>query len=374
MTTRDTADALIIGGGLIGLAVAAALERRGITAIVLDDARDGLASPAAGGMLAPGVDRPDTPGHAAATAARALYPEYLAWLRARTGIAVPLNTNGILQVAVTPAGVRGLTRAMPTTASWLDAATLGALEPALAGALGAVHHPHDGAVDNVILLEALRTFCSAGASVRIERATVNSVALRPGGVTVRTAAARTFLGRHLVLAAGAWANTIAGLPRHVPVTPLRGQMLAFPPVKLRHVLFGPRGYIIPREYGDAGSPSPLLGETLVGATSEDVGFDWGTTAAGAAKLRTAAIEIIPALGALTPRRQWAGLRPMTPDLLPIIGPDAHVPSLLYACGHSRNGVLFAPLTGDIVGALVAGERPPVDITPFSVTRFAPAQV
>jgi glycine oxidase len=374
VTTRDTADALIIGGGLIGLAAAAALERRGITAIILDDARDGLASPAAAGMLAPGVDRPDTPGHAAATAARALYPEYLAWLRARTGIAVPLNTNGILQVAVTPAGVRGLRRAMPPTAAWLDAATVGALEPELAGALGAVHHPHDGAVDNVILLEALRTFCGAGASVRLERATVQTVALRSDGVSLRTTAARTFSGRHVVLAAGAWANTIGGLPRHVPVTPLRGQMLAFPPVKLRHVLFGPRGYIIPREFGDAGSPSPLLGEILVGATSEEVGYDSGTTTAGATKLRTAAEEIIPAFGALTPRRHWAGLRPMTPDLLPIIGSDAQAPALLYACGHSRNGVLFAPLTGDIIGALIAGEDPPVDITPFRVTRFAPAQV
>ena len=369
MTTQDTADALIIGGGLIGLACAAALARDGISALVLDDARQGVASPAAAGMLAPAVDRADDPAHDFAMAARARYPSYVDWLREGTGIAVPLNTNGILQVALSAAGVRGLRRAMPPSATWLEGPALRALEPELAHALGAVHHPMDGAVDNVILLETLRTYCSASARVRSVRASALELRLRRSGVSVLAVDGTAYSGRHVVLAAGAWAAGLAGLPRPVPVAPVRGQMLAYPAMRLRHVLFGPRGYIIPREFREPTDPSRATGETLVGATTEQVGFDPATTIEGATKLRAAAAEILPALGHARPHRHWSGLRPMTPDLLPIIGPDPFHPSLLYACGHSRNGVLMAPLTGDCLSALIRGLTSPADLRPFSISRF-----
>lgn len=369
MTTRDTADTLIIGGGLIGLACATALARDGASAIILDDARQGAASPAGAGMLAPAVDRADAPAHGFATAARARFPGYLDWLRGGTGIAVPLNTNGILQVALSPAGVRGLRRAMPPSATWLDAAALRALEPDLTHALGAVHHPMDGAVDNVILLEALRTYCGSSGRVRVVRASALSLTLRPDGVSVRAADGTAYSGRHAVLAAGAWTAALAGLPRSVPVAPVRGQMLAYPAMRLTHVIFGPRGYIIPREFGEPTDPGRSAGETLVGATTEYVGFDPATSTDGATKLRTVAAEILPALRDAKPHRHWSGLRPMTPDLLPIIGPDPAEPSLLYACGHSRNGILMAPLTGDCISALIRGVPTPADLSPFSIARF-----
>jgi glycine oxidase len=372
VTTRTTADTLIIGGGLIGLACAASLARDGITVILLDEPRRGVASPAAAGMLAPALDRADGPGQAFSVAARACFPTYLDWLRDGTGIAVPLNDNGILQVALTPAGVRGLRRAMPSSAAWLDAAALHALEPDLAHALGAVHHPMDGAVDNVILIEALRTYCAASARVHIVRAAVLSLVLRADAAAVRTRDGAAYTGRHVVLAAGAWAGSVAGLPRPLPVAPLRGQMLAYGPTSLRHVLFGPRGYIIPRAFADPTDRAHSAGETLVGATSEAVGFDTATTPEGATKLRHVAVEILPWLGESAPHRHWAGLRPMTPDLLPIIGADPSEPSLLYACGHSRNGVLMAPLTGDCITALVGGTSPPADLAPFSIARFPPS--
>ena len=368
MSTPETADTLIVGGGLIGLACAAALARDGISCIVLDDARPGVASPAAAGMLAPSVDREDGPAHAFGLAARGRFPDYLEWLRGGTGIAVPLNTNGILQVALSAAGVRGLRRSMPSTATWLDADALHELEPDLPHALGAVFHPEDGAVDNVILLETLRTWCAASGRVRLARTTALALTLRHEGIAARAVDGTSYSARHLVLAAGAWAPQIAGLPRVIPVAPVRGQMLAFPATRLRHVLFGPRGYIIPREFGEPARGSGA-GETLVGATSEDVGFDAGTTADGASRLRSIAAEILPSLHDVVPRRHWSGLRPMTPDLLPIIGVDPDEPSLLYACGHSRNGVLMAPLTADSVCALVRGATPPADLSPFAIARF-----
>ena len=371
MTTRGTSDTLIVGGGLVGLACAAALARDGASSIVLDEPRQGMASPAAAGMLAPSVDRADAPEHEFATAARDVFPGYLDWLRDATGIRVPLNANGILQVALSAAGVRGLQRAMPSTATWVDRPELRALEPALAHALGAVHHPRDGAVDNVILLEALRTFAAASGRVRFIHTAVLGMTLHADGASVRTGDRFTYAGRYVILAAGAWAASLAGQPRSIPVSPVRGQMLAYPPVRLRHVLFGPRGYIIPREVADVSASLPA-GEILVGSTTETVGFDASTTSAGATRLRSVAAEIVPDLQHAVPHRHWSGLRPMTTDLLPIIGPDPAAPALIYACGHSRNGILMAPLTGECVSALVRGQRPPVDISPFFVDRFAAA--
>jgi glycine oxidase len=368
VTTRDTADTLIVGGGLVGLACAAALARDGVSCTLIDDGRPGAASAAAAGMLAPSVDREDGPAHRFAVTARALFPGYLGWLRAGTGIAVPLNTNGILQVALSPAGVRGLRRSMPSTATWLDTDEIRTLEPDLPHALGAVFHPDDGAVDNVILLEALRAWCAASALVRIARTTVLALTLRRDGATARGVDGASYSARHVVLAAGAWAPNIAGLPRRIPVVPVRGQMLAYHPTRLRHVLFGPRGYLIPREFGEPARGGGG-GETLIGATSDDVGYDTGITVDGATRLRSVAAEILPPLHDVAPLRHWSGLRPMTPDLLPIIGFDPAEPALLHACGHSRNGVLMAPLTGDCVSALIRGAPPPADVSAFSIDRF-----
>jgi glycine/D-amino acid oxidase-like deaminating enzyme len=146
-------------------------------------------------------------------------------------------------------------------------------------------------------------------------------------------------------------------------------MLAYPRARLDHVIFGPRGYIIPRDFGEPGDAARADGETLVGATTEHVGFDPATTSDGATRLRIVASEILPSMRDVRPHRHWSGLRPMTPDLLPIIGSDPSIEALIYACGHSRNGVLMAPLTGDCVSALVRGVSPPMELSPFSISRF-----
>jgi glycine oxidase len=162
-----------------------------------------------------------------------------------------------------------------------------------------------------------------------------------------------------VLAAGAWSGTIAGLPRAVPVEPVRGQMLAYPACPLTRAVYGPTGYVVPRPDG----------RTLVGATMERAGYESITTAAGIARLERTAAEIVPGFASLEPSTAWAGIRPMSPDGQPILGADPVEPRLVYATGHSRNGVLMTALTGDCIGALLAGEPPPADLSAFAPDRF-----
>ena len=371
MRAPPSSEAIIVGGGLIGLCCAAALARDGASVILLEEPRPGGASIAAAGMLAPSIDRGRGPAADFALAARDAYPAYLAWLEDATGLHVPLNRRGILQVALTDAGIRGLRRAMQRdadpSAEWLDARTLRELEPALSHALGGVMHPDDGAVDNVAMLAALSVYCGTAASVRRVEAPAARIVPASETVEVHTRDGTVHRARKVVLAGGAWVPAIEGLPRALPVTPLRGQMLAFAAAPLRHVVFGPRGYLVPRA-GEAGSP--IGAGTLVGATSERTGFDPAITESAARSLHAAGAEILPPLAEATPVRQWAGLRPMTPDLLPIIGHDREQPSVLYACGHSRNGVLMAPLTGDCISAIVRGHSTSHDLEPFSIDRFA----
>lgn len=372
VTPPSPADVVIVGGGLVGLACAAALARDGASAILLDDRQPGAASGAAAGMLAPSLDRERGSAYDFAVAARDGYPAFIDWLQSATGIRVPLNTAGVLQVAVSEAGVRGLKRAMvrdaDPSAEWLDAHAVRDLEPALSHAFGAVFHPRDGAVDNVALLAALTAYCRSAPGVAFIEAAAIEVRTDASGISVRTSDGRVCRGAQGVIAAGAWAPAIVGLPLPLPVSPLRGQMLAFASCPVRHVIFGPRGYLVPRFDPDDGSRSS--DETLVGATSEQAGFDATTTPAAGASLLAAGIEILPSLRHSSPARHWAGLRPVTPDLLPIIGPDPHHPRLLYACGHSRNGVLMAPLTGDCISAIVRGSPSLHDLRAFSIERFA----
>jgi glycine oxidase len=281
-------------------------------------------------------------------------------LAATTGVCVPLNRGGILELVTddeTAAARRG---ELPAGAEWVSRQALRALEPEVADMAGAVYHPDDGAVDNAVLLRALWKLVGASRDVTILQERAEQLELDATRAAVRTPSGQILAGESIVLAAGAWAPQLRGLPRSLPVRPVRGQAISVGVQPLAHVTYGPSGYVVPR--GD--------GTSVVGATMEEVGFEVATTRDGVASLVTAAIEIAPALGARTILAQWSGLRPVTPDLLPILGRDPDFPALLYACGHSRNGILLGPLTGECVAAIVAREEPGYDLVPFSVERFA----
>jgi glycine oxidase len=358
--SSETADVLVIGCGLIGLACAAAAAERGLHVRLVGVPRVGAASLAAAGLLAPSIERED--GHASdfAIAARDRYTTYLEWLRDRTGLDVPLNRDGIIQVAVNEAGIRGLKRAMSAGAEWLDAGELAKLEPALSHGLGGALHPLDGSVDNVRLFEALQVAVERSPRISVIRDTI--AALRFGAPVVAVGqTGNAYRAEVVVLAAGAWSTTIPGLPRAIPVEPVRGQMIAYSGSPLRRAVYGPTGYIVPRANS----------RTLVGATSERAGFESVTTPEGIARLERTAAEILPSLANAQPSEAWAGLRPISADLQPILGADPDEPRLLYATGHSRNGVLMTPLTGDCIAALLVGEPTPADIGGFSIDRFKP---
>jgi len=219
-------------------------------------------------------------------------------------------------------------------------------------------HPLDGSVDNVRLFEALRTAVEELPRVAIVPDTIAELRFhRPIEAVGRSGT--VYAAETVVLAAGAWSATIAGLRRAIPVEPVRGQMIAYAGSPLRRAVYGPTGYVVPRTNG----------RTLVGATAERAGFDSTTTPEGLAKLERTAAEILPQFANVQPAEAWAGLRPMSADLHPILGFDPDEPRLLYATGHSRNGVLMTPLTGDCIASLLAGEQPPVDIRAFSIGRF-----
>ncbi|HEU4565538.1 MAG TPA: FAD-dependent oxidoreductase, partial [Gemmatimonadaceae bacterium] len=356
---RQAADVLVVGGGIVGLSCAVALLERGVRVTVCSDHRRGEASPAAAGMLAPGVERARDGAARFSEAARDRYPAFLAALEEASGIRVPLLRNGILQVALTEPQGDALRADLPEGARWLDRGELAALETALAGAVGACFHPHDGAVDNVMLVEALERRVERDPRAALVRGAVREILPRAPRPAARLAGGELLEGDAIVLAAGAWAGAIRGVPRALPVAPVRGQMLALDAVPLRHVTYGPGGYVVPRG-----------GATIAGSTMENVGFEVGTTDAGMRAIERTVATICPPLAHAPRRASWSGLRPVTPDLHPIIGADPECPTLFYACGHSRNGILLAPLTGDCIAALVTGAEPPQDVRPFAVTRFA----
>ena len=347
------ADLLVLGGGIAGLTTALAASERQLSVILIDSPRAGAASRAAAGMLAPSAEKVPQELRAASIAARDFYPAFLDALRDRTGIEVPLDRNGILELAPEGESDRLRTSA-PDDSRWLDGSALRELEPALGSHPGALLHPMDGAVDNIALMDALERAVERVPTIKRVAAEVLSVDSDQPSALTRTRG-RIF-GTRLVLATGAWAAGIPGLPRPLAVRPVRGQLLRLAQCPVHHVTYGGGGYLVPR--GDT---------ILVGATSEEAGFENETSLAGLATLRNIAARAVPALGAAIVVDHWAGLRPMSIDGHPILGPDPDSPALVYACGFSRNGILFAPWAAARLADLLVGDVAD-GIEPFRVDR------
>jgi glycine oxidase len=354
-----TADVVVVGSGLIGLCCATSVAASGKSVLLVGEHRKGEASGAAAGMLAPSVEKAEGPAHDFAIAARDTYPVYLEELADLVGIRVPLNRLGVLQVALTERGVRGLQKTASATRRWIDRQELAHLEPTLGHAIGAVMNPDDGSVDNVILTAALNQLADSLPRITRQTGAVTKVAAANGRVRAVLADGSTIEAAQMVLAPGAWGGQIDGAPALKSVTPLRGQLVSYSGIGLRHVTYGPRGYLVPR-----GTTS-----TIAGSTMENAGFDSATTPEGLAKVQSAAEEIAPALGVAPPTSSWAGLRPVTPDMLPLLGPDADHTEIIYACGHSRNGILLAALTGKTVARLISNQPVEHDLSQFRPDRF-----
>jgi glycine oxidase len=367
-----TTDVVIIGGGVIGLTIARALALRGGGEICLiERSRIGSeASFAAAGMLAPQAEA-DTQDDlfTLACSSRDLYPNFAATLREETGVDVELDTTGTLYLAFSDHDLAEIQKRY----EWQSAAGLAVekltateardVEPCISAAVaGALRFPHDVQVENRRLLSALaNSVTKLGVSITTETG-VESVKIERGRITgVQTT--RGFIScPTVVVAAGTWSGFIQCTDKPIPqIQPIRGQMVCFDakPQVTRHVIYSRRGYIVPRHDG----------RLLAGSTSEDAGFAKQVTAGGIGSILANAQEISPAISGLPIVDSWAGLRPRAPDGLPVLGPCGEIDGLFYATGHYRNGILLAPVTGELIAeAIVGGIASPL-LAPFSPSRF-----
>ena len=375
--TPQRYDALVVGGGVIGLACAWRAALRGLSVCLLE--RDTLGAGASGvaaGMLAPVGEASwgEDELLALSLESHRLWPSFARDLGESTGLDVGYLAHGALHVALDRDEAEELRRRhrlhteLGLTSRWLRPSECRRLEPGLAPAVaGGVHAEHESSVDPVLLRRALAAAIE-GAGGRIETgAEVTAASLGGEEAELRTADGRAFHAGAVVLAAGCWAGTADWLPEGArpPVRPVKGEILtlrgsASEPLCER-IVATERVYVVPRADGRA----------IVGATIEEAGFDTTVTAGGVHELLREAYRVLPEIAELELAESAAGLRPGSPDNSPLIGPGA-VEGLVVAGGHHRNGFLLAPITADSVAALIAGEEPPVDLEPFSPTRFAPA--
>lgn len=354
----ETADVVIIGGGVIGLSVSRALALRGITKVVLIE-RASLgaeASYAAAGMLAPQAEADCADEFFnLACQSRDMYAAFAATLLEETGIDIELDTTGTLYLALTEHDQKEIehrydwqTREGLSVES-LSAAEVRRLEPCISeNVRSALRFPFDTQVENRRLISALAaTNENFGVSL-VTGTTVESLRIERGRIEgVETS--RGFVSApHVVVASGAWTSFIRGLDKALPnlrIEPVRGQMIcceANPPLA-QHVIYSPRGYIVPRRDG----------RLLSGSTTEQAGFDKRVTVSGVHTILSHALEIAPEISSRSLIDSWAGLRPRALDNLPVLGPDAEINGLSYATGHYRNGILLAPITGELIaGAIV----------------------
>lgn len=365
----ERADAVIIGGGVIGCSIAWRLAEHGLRVTVLERGVPGkAASWAAAGMLSPlGETRQHPDFLALAQASRSRYSGFLEELQDATELHIEFGAPGKLEVAFDADELHELGAAFHgLPVRFVGAPDVHRIEPALAEAIqGGIWFEQDAFVDNRRLAEALWTACTRhgvrfrsgdpATGLRIDAGRVNAVTLTSGEMPCEVA----------VIAAGAWSAQLHNLPRPLPVFPVRGQMLALRtlPCPLSHIVQSIGCYLIPR----AG------GRVLVGATVERAGFDPRTTAPAIQQLLTAATRLLPALAGASIEETWCGLRPCTPDELPIMGSDPDVGGLYYATGHYRNGILLAPITAELMSALIAGSDSAARLNTFRVDRFSHEQ-
>jgi glycine oxidase len=372
---HSTTEAVVIGGGVIGLSVARALRLRGMQRVALVErgALGAEASHAAAGMLAPQVeaDRPDA-FFKLACRSRDLYPAFSDALREETGIDIELERTGTLLLAFNTEDERAArhrydwqTRA-GLSVEQLTGDEARAVEPSLSPAVqSALRFPNDWQVENRRLVRALASAAKRLGVRLLTGANAEALLIERGRVQgVETSHGR-LASPVVVIAGGAWSSLITVVDKCAPairIEPVRGQILCFEanPRMTRHVVYSPRGYIVPR----------LDGRLLAGSTTERAGFDKRVTDDGRQRIMAQAVEIAPAVGQLPLLDSWAGLRPRAEDGLPVIGNSTEIEGLLYATAHYRNGILLAPLTAEIIAAQVAGgAKPEAQQSAFSPERF-----
>ena len=375
----DTADVVIVGGGVIGLAIARALALRGVRDVILiERTRLGAeASSAAAGILGPQAEANQADEFfQLACQSRDLYPAFSGALKEETGIDIELDQTGTLYLAFTEKDVAEIARRYEwqTRAGYeverLTSTDARMLEPSISSEVrSALRFPRDMQVENRRLVAAL---ASANEQLGVRLVTgcdVRSLKTERGQIVAVETSLGSIATTTVIIAAGAWSSFVSVSDismAPVRIEPVRGQMLCFEtnPRLVRHVIYSPRGYLVPRQDG----------RLLAGATSEHAGFDKQITAEGVRDLTEQSIEMLPGLSKLPLIDSWAGLRPHAADDGPVLGRSAEVEGLIYATGHYRNGILLAPITGDLIADTVISGRTSPMMASFTPERFRLASV
>jgi len=365
-------DAVVAGGGVIGASIAFELATEGLSVAVFDAQQPGReASWASAGMISPA---PESSAMASllpiSMASVRLYPEFLQRVEEVSGKTVGYRKDGALDILLNGTGqseideILALHRDAGLRAEVLSGPEAREIEPTLTSELrAAIHRPDEASLDNRRLTEAT-----------LEAARRRGAEIFPGnGAKALWTEGNACKGLHLesgrvearwtVIAAGCFSARIEGVAAYAPVTPAKGQMIALrcDSVNLKKDLWSGHMYLVPRHDG----------RIIAGSTVEYEGFDRSVTAAGMKKILTSAIALVPALESARIEETWAGLRPDTPDHLPILGPTDRN-GLLIATGHFRSGILLTPVTARLIREWVTTQNVTEDWAPFSPMRFQQA--
>jgi glycine oxidase len=366
-------DAAVAGGGLIGASIAFELAAEGLNVAVFDAQHPGReASWASAGMISPA---PESSAMASllpiSMASVRLYPEFIQHVEEVSGKTVGYRNDGALDLLLNGTGqaemdeILALHRGAGLRAEPLSGPEAREIEPAITGDLrAAIHRPDEASRDNRLLTEAT-----------LEAARRKGVDIFPGngakalwkegdackGLQLQSGRVEA---RWTVIAAGCFSASIEGVAAYAPVIPAKGQMMALrcDSVNLKKDLWSGHMYLVPRHDG----------RIIAGSTVEYEGFDRSVTVVGMKRILTGAISMVPALESARIEETWAGLRPDSPDHLPILGPT-DVDGLLIATGHFRSGILLTPVTARLIRDWVTTQKVSEDWAPFSPMRFQRAR-
>jgi len=363
-------DIVVIGSGIVGCSIAYELARRGASVGIVDDRGPAMgATQASAGVLAPYIEAREGSALLDLTVrGLAMWDEFVPRVSAESGHSIPYRRSGTLNLAHDETELCALQatfeilRKRQVQAVLLDAAGVKNEEPHVTDALGGLLVPEHGFVGAGEITRALVVAARRHGAQALEPSRVRRISRRNGALLLETDKGTVETGA-AVLAAGSWSCRIGieGVEISPPVRPVRGQLLwlAWRGAPMRRVTWSRRCYLVPWEDGTL----------LVGATSEDADFDERATAAGVRDLLEAACELVPCAWTAGFTAARVGLRPATPDELPILGPSTVMPGLFYATGHYRNGVLLAPLTADSIADAMLKERIDPLLVPTGPARF-----